>query len=259
MQKIGELLVPLEKGEKKKDATCQKHGKFVSRLYLTRTWTSCPACSEEAYRKQNEVFEASLRDEAMQRWREVLGDSGISSAYEHCTIAGFKAGCTNSERVMGQIEAYTQDLGATIRDGKNLVLIGWTGTGKTHVLSAVTLQALREGKSAIFLTASKVFRAIRDTWGRTNTQTEADVFRALAAVDILCIDEIQEMDEKEKRVINDVINDRYEKGKPVCLSSNLGKQAFARYIGDRALNRLIDRDSTICIMEWESFRGAARW
>jgi DNA replication protein DnaC len=259
MQKIGNFLDNLERGDKQRVGDCDRHGEYISRLYLTRTWTGCPRCTEEAYSRQYESLEASRRDEAMDRWREVLGDSGIPSAYEHCTIIGFQALCPNSSRVMEQVEAYAADLGATVRAGKNLVLVGWTGTGKTHILSAVTLQALREGRSAIFITASKVFRAVRDTWGRGNTQTEADVFRALAAVDVLCIDEIQEMDEKERRVINDAINDRYEKGKPVCISSNLGKEAFARHIGGRALDRLIDRGSTVCIMEWESFRSGARW
>lgn len=256
MEKIGSLLVGLEKGEKKRTAACEYHGGYVSSLYLTRTWTSCPKCTEDAYARQAQVLESSLRDEALQRWRDVLGDSGIPEAYQACTIAGFQADCKSSEKVMGQVEAYTLDLGASISAGRNLVLVGWTGTGKTHLLSAITMQALREGRSAIFITASKVFRAIRDTWGRTNTQTEADVFRALAAVDVLCIDEIQEMDDKERRVINDVINDRYEKGKPVCISSNLGKEAFAKHMGARALDRLTDRGSTVCIMQWQSHRKA---
>jgi len=259
MQKLSDLLNNLEKGDKQRIVDCDRHGEYISRLYLTRTWTSCPCCTEEAYSRQYEVLQSSRRDEALDRWREVLGDSGIPSAYEGCTIAGFSAVNQDSARVMEQIEDYTADLGATIQAGKNLVLVGWTGTGKTHILSAVTMQALREGRSAIFITASKVFRAIRDTWGRSNTQTEADVFRALAAVDVLCIDEIQEMDDKERRVVSDVINDRYEKGRIVCVSSNLGKAAFARHMGARALDRLIDRGSTVCIMEWESFRSGARW
>lgn len=256
MHKIGDLLRNLEKGDKKRDMFCEKHGPYVSRLYLTRTWTHCPHCVEEGYAKRCASLDASKAQETMTRWREILGDAGIPSAYQDCTIAGFQASCPKSGHVMEQIEAYTLDLGATIQAGKNLVLVGWTGTGKTHILSAITLQALKENRSAIFITASKVFRAIRDTWGRTSMQTEADVFRALAAVDVLCIDEIQEMDEKEKRVINDVINDRYEKGKPVCVSSNLGKEAFAKHMGARALDRLTDRGSTVCIMQWQSHRKA---
>lgn len=259
MHKIGDLLKNLEKGDKKRDEFCEKHGPYVSRLYLTRTWTHCPVCVEEGYARRCSSLDASRREEAMTRWQEILGDSGIPSAYQHCTIASFVANCGDSHRVMQQVEDYTEDLGATIAAGKNLVMVGWTGTGKTHVLSAITLMALKQNRSAIFITASKVFRAIRDTWGRSNTQTEADVFRALSAVDVLCIDEIQEMDDKERKVINDVINDRYEKGKPVCVSSNLGKEAFARHIGSRALDRLIDRGSTVCIMEWPSFRSGARW
>lgn len=259
MHKIGDLLQNLEKGDKKRDEFCESHGPYVSRLYLTRTWTHCPRCVEEGYAKRCSSLDLSRNQESVNRWLEILGDSGIPSAYQHCTIAGFVSNSEDSFRVMQQVEDYTENLGATIAAGKNLVMVGWTGTGKTHILSAITMMALKQNRSAIFITASKVFRAIRDTWGRNNTQTEADVFRALAAVDILCIDEIQEMDAKEARVINDVINDRYEKGKPVCLSSNLGKEAFAKYIGSRALDRLIDRDSTVCIMEWESFRSGARW
>lgn len=256
MEHIGKILnkLVLHKGEISRDMVCEKHGPYVSRLYGTRTWMDCQVCLEEGWAKKSTALDASRREESMARWREILGDAGIPSAYEHCTISGWQAIHPTSNKVMQQLEDYSENLGRTIAEGKNLVLIGWTGTGKTHALAALTMQAIREGKSAIFVGASKVFRAVKDSWGRSTQQNSSDVFKALAAVDLLCIDEIQEMDATERKIVFEVINDRYERGKPVCVSSNLGKPAFAKFVGDRTLDRLVDRDSTVCIMEWPSYR-----
>ena len=257
MEHIGNILAKLEKGEKKRDEVCEKHGPYVSRLYLTRTWTHCPVCVEEGWARKSVALDASRREEAMARWRQVLGESGIPAAFQHCTVTGWQARTNPQMHVLQQVENYREHLGETIDAGKNLILTGWTGTGKTHILAALVLQALRENRSAIFIAASKVVRAVRDTWGRGSQLTEAEIMRALASVDLLAIDEIQECDATERRLLFEVINERYEKRKPVCVSTNLDMKLLSQHLGARAIDRLVDRGSTVCAMNWESFRSGA--
>jgi len=257
MERIGSILgrMVLHKGEQSRDMVCEKHGPYVSRLYGTRTWLDCPVCIEEGWAKKSVALDASRREEALARWRDVLGESGIPAAYQHCSIVGYKAHSNEQMNQLQKVEDYCEHLGETIAAGKNLVLIGWTGTGKTHILAALVLQALRENRSAIFITASKVVRAVRDTWGRGSQMSETDVMRALANVDLLAIDEIQECDAAERRLLGDVINDRYEKGKPTMISSNLDMKALSQHLGARAIDRLLDRGSAYCVMNWESYRS----
>ena len=262
MEHIGKILgkMVLHKGEQSKNVVCEKHGPYVSRLYGTRTWLDCPVCVEEGWKRKSLALAAAKREEARARWRDVLGESGIPAAYQHCTIVGYKPNSNEQMDVVQKIEDYCEHLGATIDAGKNLVLVGWTGTGKTHILAALVLQALRENRSAIFITASKVVRAVRDTWGRGTQMSESDVMRALANVDVLAVDEIQECDAAERRLLGDVINDRYEKGKPTMVSSNLDMKALSQHLGARAIDRLLDRGSTHCVMNWESYRsGGGAW
>jgi DNA replication protein DnaC len=259
MEHIGSILgrMVLHKGEQSRDMVCPKHGPYVSRLYGTRTWLDCQDCLAEGWARKSVAMDTSRREESMARWKQILGESGIPARYQDCSVVAYKAFTEDQNKVLQKVEDYREDIGRTIAEGKNLVLTGWTGTGKTHFLSALILQALRENRSAIFITASKVVRAVRDTWGRGSQLTEAEVMRALAGVDLLAIDEIQETDAAERRLLGDVINDRYEKGKPTMISSNLDMRALSQHLGARAIDRLLDRGSTVCVMNWESFRSGA--
>ena len=258
MERIGDILGKLEKGDKKRDENCDKHGPYVSRLYLTRTWTQCPVCIEEGYARHSVALAQSRREEALARWRQVLGDSGIASGYEHCTLTNYQPNCGKSLRVVEKVTDYGENLKDTIATGRCLTLLGSAGVGKTHILSAIVLNALREGHSAIFMTAYKMIRAVRDARSYSSSQSEADVCRALAAVDLLAIDEVQEMTQEERKLINDIINDRYERGKSVMISSNLEPKTFAAEVGARVADRLKDRNSLVLLMQWESYRRAGR-
>jgi DNA replication protein DnaC len=41
------------------------------------------------------------------------------------------------------------------------------------------------------------------------------------------------------------------------ISSNLAMRALSQHLGARAIDRLLDRGSTVCVMNWESFRSGA--
>jgi DNA replication protein DnaC len=256
MDRIAALLGNIEKGDKQRTETCHDHGGYISRLYLSRTWTGCPTCVEQGYAKQAQVFEASRREEAMSRWRQVLGDSGIASAYSDCSLGNYKPTCDKAVRMLERVTDYNDHLGQAVATGRNLTMLGTTGTGKTHILSAITLNALHDGYSAIFMTAYKMVRAVRDARSYSSSQSESEVCRALAGVDLLAIDELGEMTAEERKLINDVINDRYERAKPVLISSNLDGKMFGAEVGARVADRLKDRNSLVLMLDWESYRQA---
>lgn len=258
MEKMEAMLSDLHLGSQSRLEDCEKHGGYVSRLYLTRTWTHCPQCVAEGYARHTVTIEVSRRDEALERWRQVLGDSGIASAYKDCTLANYQPTSEQSLRVLERVTGYTDDLAGAIKTGRSLTMLGSTGVGKTHILSAIVQRAISGGHSAIFLTAYKMIRAVRDARSYSNSQSEADVCRALAAVDLLAIDEVQEMTQEERKLLNDIINDRYERGKSVMISSNLEPKTFAAEVGARVADRLKDRNSLVLLMQWESYRRAGR-
>lgn len=257
MENFGKFIEGMETGKRWIDADCEIHGPYISRLYFRQTWSACPACVEDDYKAKRASFERAERNAALDRWTATVGAAGVPAAYAGATFDNYKPTCANAEAVKNAAQNYSDNLSRAIARGQSVVFYGSKGTGKTHLCCAIVTRALADGHSAMFLSASKIFRRIRDTWGRAAAQTESDVITALAAVDLLCIDEVQGTNDQERAWLFDVINDRYEAGRPTMLSTNLDLKSLTAAIGDRAADRMKDRGSLVFGCVWESYRGLA--
>ena len=255
MEKFGNFANGIETGKRWINADCEIHGPYVSRLYFRQTWSACPACVEDDYKAKRASFERSERAAALDRWAATVGAAGVPAAYVSCTFESYRPTNDEAAQVLIAARGYSDNLSQAIERGQSAVFYGSKGTGKTHLMAAIVTRALADNHSALFLGASKIYRRIRDTWGRTARQTESEVIEALAAVDLLAIDEIQGTTDQEKAWIFDVINDRYENGRPTLISTNLDLRALTAAITERAADRLRDRGGLVFRCAWESYRG----
>jgi DNA replication protein DnaC len=255
MEPIGHDLKKFELGERWIQADCEIHGPYTSRLYLRTTWSACPGCVEDGYAAKRESFKRAERAAALDRWAEVVGSAGVPQAYAGARFETYQPTCAEAQTVLTAIVNYSDNLSAEIAAGRNAFMVGATGTGKTHLMCALVSRALADGRTAQFITATKIWRAMRATWHRGSTQTEADVLRALADVELLAIDEVQELDDQEGRWFFDLVNERYERGnRPIVMATNLDKQAMIQQFGQRTIDRLRDRHIAYRFT-WESYRG----
>jgi DNA replication protein DnaC len=255
MERFGNFINGMETGKRWIDAVCEVHGAYVSRLYFRQTWSACPGCVEDDYAAKRESFERAERVAALERWQSIAGAAGVPAAYADSTFDNYKPTNAEAAAVLIAARGYSDNLTRAIAQGQNAVFFGSKGTGKTHLICATVTRALADSRSALFLSASKVFRRVRDTWGRASAQTESEVIAALAAVELLAIDEVQETTDQERGWLFDVINDRYEAGRPTILGTNLDLKNLTIAIGERAADRLRDRGSLVFRCAWESYRG----
>jgi DNA replication protein DnaC len=83
-----------------------------------------------------------------------------------------------------------------------------------------------------------------------------DVILKSPKIGLLIIDEVgvQYGTEGEQVIMFDIINRRYRDAMPTILITNLGKEGFKKYLGERSFDRL--RENGIWVpFDWESHRG----
>ena len=146
--------------------------------------------------------------------------------------------------------------GGYLEKRENLILMGNSGTGKTHLATALGLLACQQGRKVRFFTAA----------GLINLLTEAQaglrlshLERSLAQMDLLIIDEIGYVpfSEKGAQLFFQVVAQSYER-QSLIMTTNLDFSQWPQVFGSEQLTgALLDRlthHAHILTMNGESFR-----
>jgi DNA replication protein DnaC len=102
-------------------------------------------------------------------------------------------------------------------EGRNLVLVGRNGLGKTMISQNICHAAVLAGYSVLFRSAT----ALLEDLHRQSAEGRRRKLRTYANAGLLCIDEVGYLsfDDKAADLLYEVINRRYER-KPVILTTN---------------------------------------
>ena len=139
---------------------------------------------------------------------------------------------------------------------ENLIFLGSVGTGKTHLATALSLEACTKGKRIKFYTAAELANILLEKHqkGSLNTFT-----RTLNKLDLLVIDEIGfvPLHKDASELLFQVISDSYEK-RSLIITSNLEFGNWNTVFGDNRLTAaLVDRlvhHAHIFVFSGESYR-----
>lgn len=149
---------------------------------------------------------------------------------------------------------------ATLRflaNGENVLLLGPTGVGKTHIATGLALKAIEQGHRIYFLTLHDLVTKARLARERNRLHV---LHTILLRADLFVLDEVgfQPLDQNDATFLFEAINKRYQAGKSTIVTSNKSYGQWNEIFPDpilavALLDRLLHHAVTINI-RGESYR-----
>lgn len=247
-------------GTETRNANCAEHGDFVSTGFKfgdrVMHWSICPQCA--ALEKANAEIEKEQREseERQKRLEVTLNQTGIPYRYRSKNFMTYVADSDEKEKALAVATEFASNFAEHRKNGTFLVFSGLPGTGKSHLGISIAQEVMGR-YTALYMSAIDAVRTIRDTWRRDSQQTESQVLKTFASIDLLILDEVgvQYGTEAEQVNLFDIIDKRYRDSMPTILITNQNRAGLKNFLGDRSFDRL--RENGIWVKcDWESIRGA---
>lgn len=156
-----------------------------------------------------------------------------------------------AERILESCRTYAQTFNS---HSPNLIFMGATGLGKTHLSLAIANVAINKGFSVVYGTSQNILSDLQnENFGKTDNLTyeEFDVLHT----DLLIIDDLgTEFSSRfSEACIYNIINTRLLQRKPTIISSNYEHEDFEREYNQRIVSRIAGEYSTL-ILEGNDIR-----
>lgn len=241
---------------------CEAHQmEYVATHIIHELFTQCPQCQQQ-FEAEEEAREQTRRQAEQAEWMQkriekMLGHAAIPKRFLDKPMACFQAETGIQQAALAAVQDFTQEF-AHAHSGRFLILYGGVGTGKTHLACGMAQDVIKKyRKSAVYTTASRMFRKVREAKSFESQQSETQMIRAYSEPDLLIIDELgmSAQTEAENRTLFEVINERYERCLPCVLISNLDLPAIRQVLGERIFDRIRENGGTSVLFNWASQRA----
>lgn len=264
-QAVGSLL-PVHSAA---DRVCAKHGAYQEVTYelAGRPIASpCPRClhEQDAVRTRARI-DSARRDASQSRLEALFKQACVPGHFLDATFDNYQLSADNKvaaeqERAVFACRSFAENFDIVLREGGNLLLVGESGTGKTHLSCAIANHLIRHGHSCLFIEATSIVSRIVATRSFSSEISQEDVLDELASVDLLIIDEVEEIaGEDATAILNKVINTRYGKRRPsppTIAITNLPVGDLVQKVSTKAIDRLADNHGQKVPFPWKSNRSS---
>lgn len=219
---------------------------------------TCPACQDTGF---SDAGMCSCMRELL--IKENIASSGIGAlmdrqSFENFDLSWYGDNAKNYEEMKRGFErakSYAENF--KIPGSPNLLIMGMTGTGKTHVSTAIAKRVIERGYEVLYDTAQNIIDAFEnDKFRRPYGQGAELQGEKFLECDLLIIDDLgtEFTTPFALSCLYNILNTRQNKGLPTVMSTNLTSSAFNSKYEDRIYSRMVGADSQILIFKGRDYR-----
>lgn len=203
---------------------------------------TCTVCSDTGYVNGTRLCQC-LREELI---KATIASSGIGHLIEKQSFDNFELGIYSSDeenykRMKMNLEIAKKYADGFTKGGENLLLMGKTGTGKTHISTAIAREVIRKGYDVIYDTTQNIISDFEtDRFKNAYSQAEPKADKYLEC-DLLIVDDLgtEFITPFTVSTIYNLVNTRQNRGLSTIISTNLSPEELSRRYEDRIYSRLI--------------------
>ncbi len=142
--------------------------------------------------------------------------------------------------VIRAVRQYCRGIVSNLDEGRGLWLFGNTGTGKTTLAMLVSKSAMEADRTVAIYSLPRLLAMLRGSYDDDALYSLNDLIDRLCAVDLLHVDDVgaEQTSPWVLEQLYTIINTRYEDGRAVVVTTNLGDDELRAQIGDRTVSRL---------------------
>jgi DNA replication protein DnaC len=204
--------------------------------------------------------------------------SNIPPNYEHASLDTFQIPQENPiaraglGKVLMQVRSFVREFPAPDRPG--LLLVGETGTGKTHLAVAALRAVMDRGHEGLFFDFQNLLDRIRSGYDAASGSSDREAYRSAMDADVLLLDDLgsHRVTEWVEDTVTSIITYRCNHQKPLIATTNLdveesgvvnyttagGMQVHRKTLGDvigaRARSRLFEMCRIVRMPSVEDYR-----
>ena len=142
--------------------------------------------------------------------------------------------------VVRAVRQYCRSIAANLDEGRGLWFFGSTGTGKTTLAMLISKTAMEADRTVAIYSLPRLLSMLRGSYDDDALYSLNDLIDRLCAVDLLHIDDVgsEQSSPWVLEQLYTIINTRYEDGRAILVTTNLGDAELRAQIGDRTVSRL---------------------
>ena len=218
---------------------------------------TCTKCSDSGYTADGRLCTCFKEALAI----ENIKSSGLGRLFEKQSFETFDLERFSYDpyiyemmkRNYNMAKRYARDFG---KQQQNLVMMGYTGTGKTHLCTAIAREVISRGYTVIYETAQNIisdFEADRFRSGYGPYEPKAQKYHEC---DLLIIDDLgtEFVNQFSVSCIHNLMNTRYNRDLCTVISTNLSIDQMRDKYDDRVVSRIINSSAQILMFEGNDLR-----